>query len=393
MPPTVSQADLQAFADNLQVSPAGPLTPAVGQAVQVSALVDNHPTVTGTQAADLLLHGVTFPSVTDDTVTGPLTLVGVTGDPGFIGHMNLPVAVPVTVAVQWKITTDSAGNNPLPADQFSAPGGLTGYVLNVLFAPQIVLVGSSPATSSVFITAEITVQAGALSATPANPPVVEVQLPSIPLPQLVALYRWANFAATLNGQDGYVLLLVPNSSPVSDNYAQLLQSLDTLAGQLSTLSAIASMAALGTGLAMLASTALSQVNIVMEHTPIIRGTDGIDDTGHVQTSFPWWDPFGWNHMSAGDSIRSMILIGPVGTKFHCFNDFNWNTDQGDFTLATGVAAVAFVKDLGSASPASGPLGNEITVIDPPTGQRWFLHKITTFADEISSVKWEDTSAG
>ena len=69
----------------------------------------------------------------------------------------------------------------------------------------------------------------------------------------------------------------------------------------------------------------------------------------------------------------------------CFNAREFASHEGQINITTGAGLMTTVRDLGSASPPCDPAGN-ISVPRPPGG--WYpFHHVTTFGDELSSMRF------
>lgn len=310
-------------------------------------------------------------------VVGTQTLPGVPGTLNQLaGSLPIPVAVPVKVEVSWTVL-DADGVTPLaqgPAT-FSAPGGMTSSNLVLAFAPQIVELTNSVPVPVVrrFVRASVKLTVGAT--------VHSFDLPSIPLlvaavaiPTVAVFFLHANFASSSGDDEGAALIVVPSNSPLR-SLEQLQGTLDALDSTLSSLTAIADLAAFLLGVGELSAALAAQPHVQF------RVADEIDDLNDITLiSRAWYK----NDTEAEDELSSMILVGPPRKTLQCFNDRDQDDGEGQFDLTVGDKLHALIRNFDGAAPVSGPDGSEITIVKAPPGG-WF--NPDGFNDELSSIRF------
>lgn len=312
--------------------------------------------------------------------------VDTSGVPGLIGKLKgmFPVAVPTTevpkMEVTWKIT-DDAGNALAQGTDFLAPGGLTSPALDVVFLPAFTRFdGAAPGTVGRKIIAHVKLSAG--TATPWENDVgpARVEIPTIPFPKVLALTVDIDF-------QGPSLIMVPGPSPINgiDHIKALLQPVRNV---ISTLGGIARFAEMLTGIDTLAGV-LDGTNVVFSKATTVNNLRDI-----TLVEKPWYEP----NLRAEDELSAFVYISPPppgersnDNKVEMCNARNLSTSEGKFTVNTGLSFVAICSNLHSAAPAVTPASAVsppvLTVNNPPAGQRWFFHNITTFGDELSSINF------
>jgi hypothetical protein len=109
---------------------------------------------------------------------------------------------------------------------------------------------------------------------------------------------------------------------------------------------------------------------------------------------------GWPaRVSAEDIMSSLIVIGPAGTKVHCFNAPDFSDREGDFLVTVGPENVVLCRSLMRrtvADPTPDYMPDVLTpdvprrlvVLRPPDFLKGPFHVIT-FRDELSSVRFEE----
>lgn len=311
------------------------------------------------------------PAVT--SVGGLVTLPGV---PGLLGQLkgSLPLStaasLPVTATVTWEVL--DANGTPLASDQFSSPTGLTGPRLAVAFLPEFVELGADvPAPRTRSLRVGVLLSAGGVTVGPRTLPAVPVVVPPVPVPTVLALFLHKDFAPTSGGDDGAVLVIVPDSSPLGSVEA-LNPVLDQLAALGSALQNLASLAGFVTGVGLLRG-ALAQPHVVFRKSDSIGNFNNID---LIQRGFLE------NDTEAEDELSSLIFLGRPGRGAHCCNSRDLSNGEGDFTVAAGSTLMALVRNLHSIAPAV-ELGTLTVGRTPPGG----VFSASNFGDELSSMEF------
>ena len=382
--------ELNSLRDTLAIA-TDTATPTIGQLVQ--AVINPGPgELEVTSLADTVVtfdwfgKGVAFANATpgDKTVTGPLKIFDLTsippsvvpGVPGLIGQITgtIPIPSPVDVSmnVTWTLRSGPQPTDPLliAGTDYVAPSGLSAAAATVLFLPQTVEATSgtpTPAAVTRYIHAAVTLSGAGVTTTPRNLPAIPVTVPGVGIPTVLLTSIDANLL-------GAALVMVPANSPFT-SLAALTPALNTLQSTLAPLSTVARFAAFLAGLSDLVGPLVSQPNIQFRQADSIAN---LNDITLIQRA--WYE----NDTEAEDELSSIIVIGHTGRNVECFNARDFGTGEGKFTLTVPGQLVAFSKNLHSATPASGPNGNELTVNNAATGG-WFY--TGSFGDSLSSVRF------
>jgi hypothetical protein len=301
------------------------------------------------------------------------------GVPGLIGKLKgkIPVAIPSeaapTLTVNWKIQDDN-GNDLIDGTDFLAPAGLGNTTLDVVFLPAFTLFdGTVPPPVGRNIIAVVTLTAGADSWN-GNIGPVRVLIPAVPFPKVLALTVDTDF-------QGPALIIVPGASAITsiEHIRTLLQPVRNVIG---TLTSVVRLAEMLIGIDTL-SGILDATNIVFSKADSIGNLNDI-----TLVSRPWYE----NDTEAEDELSAFVYIAPppppetTENEVECYNDRHLKTGEGKFTVNTGTSFVALCRDLHSATPSVIPASAVLTVNNAPDGWRW-AHSITSFGDELSSIKF------
>lgn len=312
-------------------------------------------------------------------ITGATGIIGgIIGTPGLLGQLKgtLPLPVqgsfPVQASVQWHVLDDA--HNPLPATEFSAPGGLTGTSVAVAFAPATTELtdAAPPPPQQRFLRASVTLTAGSVTTPSRDLPDLPIVVPALPIPTVLALFLHTNFEPRQNDDDGAALIVVPQSSPLR-SVGQLQGVLNTLQSAVGNLTAFGSFASFLLGLGDLVQAVAVQPAANVQ----FRAADSIanlNDITLIQRGFFE------NDTEAEDELSSLILIGREGRGVRCSNDRNDNAGQGQFTVTTTANLFAVIRDLDGTSP--NVEGGAISVGTVPPGG---LFTPNRFNDELSSI--------
>lgn len=327
------------------------------------------------------------PAALDASTIGPKPITGATGiiggivgTPGLLGQLKgtLPLPVngtfPLQATVTWQVL-DAAGN-PLPAAQFSAPGGLAGPSIAVAFAPDTIELTDAPSTDVLpkqrLLRATVTLSAGSVTTTSRDLPDLPILVPPLPIPTVLALFLHANFQPRSGDDDGAVLIVVPESSPLR-SAGQLQGALNTLQSVVGNLTAFGGFAAFLLGLGDLIHAVSVQPNVQFRAANSISN---LNDITLIQRA--WYE----NDTEAEDELSSLILISRKDHGARCSNDRDNDAGEGQFTVKTNDKLFAVLRDLDGASPSVE--GGTISIDTPPPGGIFNPDK---FNDELSSLEF------
>lgn len=299
--------------------------------------------------------------------------VDASGVPGLIGKLRgtIPVAVPTTTAPQltvvWSVE-DDAGAVLAEGAEYLAPGGLNAPTLDLIFLPAFTLFdGTVPPPAGRRVFAQVTLQAGGQNWAGQIGP-ARVVVPVIPFPKVMALALDTEF-------QGAALIMVPDVSAINgiDHIRTLLQPVRNAIG---TLTSVARFAEMLVGINVLSSI-LDATNIVFSKA---NPANNLNDITLIQRA--WYE----NDTEAEDELSAFVYIAPPRNAVELFNARNLSTSEGKFTVSTGTEFVALCRSLHSAAPTVTPGGASLVVDNPPAGGAlWW--SITSFGDEVSSVRF------
>ncbi len=287
------------------------------------------------------------------------------------GNIPIPIEVPVTVVVQWAVL-DSAGN-PVGGASYAADPSLTALDLSITFVPAVVELTSlaTPPLTRFQVQATLTISAGGTALPPFSLPAIPVDVPAIAIPTVVAFFRHSHFAARSGDSPGFVLIVVPNGSPLG-NASQVTSVLTTLRNQLNNLTSVASFASLLLGVGELINAISAQPHVTFRKADSNDSIRNLNDITMIQNGMFT------NDIEAEDEISSMIVVGPNGRRVSCFGARRKTHGEGFFTVVVSARLHATVRSLSAANPTSGPVGGELIVGSPAENG--------TFNDMISSME-------
>jgi len=312
-------------------------------------------------------------------ITGATGIIGgIAGTPGLLGQLQgtiplpAPGTFPVSVNVTWLVLDEN--HNQLAANQFNAPSGLNGTNVAVAFAPETTELtdGPLPSPKQRFLRAQVTLSAGSVTTGQRSLPDLPVLVPPLPIPTVLALFLHANFQPRSGDDDGAVLVVVPQSSPLR-SIGQLQPVLTTLQSTIGNLTSFGSFATFLLGLGDLVQALGAQPYVQFRAADAINN---LNDITLIQRS--WYE----NDTEAEDELSSLILIGREGRGAACFNDRDRNDDEGKFTVKTTENLFVIVRDLDGKNPAAE--GGSITIDKQPPGG---LFNPDKFNDELSSFEF------
>jgi hypothetical protein len=342
----------------------------------------------GGPIADPEVLAGTFGSLVDPFTEGDVTKPGVPGLLGRVtGSFQLPMDVTTTstlavdVQVQWHVRDEDG--NPIADVSWSDgtqsgtgdPPVLAGNEaladLALTFSAAFVELTSAPEpTAQRSVSASIRLSAGSTSTGWVDLPPVTVLIAAIPVPTALVLFQDGNFADNK-------LLVVPATSPIVDPARDTLKTaLDAVNDALNALGGAVGLASFFVGNLQTVKDALDAGgNFHFRKTDSIGNLNSIDLEGGLL-----------NDTEAEDEFSSLVFVGPPRRQVQAFNARNFSDSEGQMNVTIGPELLVLAGQLHSNSPASDPPGR-ISVPKAPTGSRPVLHSITTFGDELSSLRF------
>ena len=273
------------------------------------------------------------------------------GVPGLLGQVggSIPMLMnmPVTASVVWSVQLGTLlptrkGFAPevqwvdlVPGKDFLAPNGLVGTALDLIFAPKFKEYDGLESSSTIYVSATVTLRAGDQTvsiAPPTNSLVSPLRLPvtllDLGIPRVAAMFRHANYAAQSGGDSGFVFVMVPGGYPfqVFNQLAPLLTHIQTTLG---TLNSFVHIAGYLTGLDNLLSAVPAQPDIQF------RAADKVDDLEDIVfeeggITNAWFD------YDADDDVSSIIFLGIPGSVFDLFGDSGCQAGHHEIVVTTGI---------------------------------------------------------
>jgi hypothetical protein len=158
----------------------------------------------------------TLPKLEENTATASDALSGVPGLLGqLVGTVPVPVMAPVQVTVEWKVFKD--GVEVASSDttwKVLGSGPDVQFVFAEVFAE---LTNAGPTLAHFDIVARVTLSVGSDSTAPIDLQPVPVDIPTVGIPSIAALFNTTQFGGANPGidDDKAVMLLVPNNSPLN----------------------------------------------------------------------------------------------------------------------------------------------------------------------------------
>lgn len=342
----------------------------------------------GAPIADPELLAGTFSALVDPFTEGDATKPGVPGVLGRVtGTFQLPIdvtktaSVSVQLEVQWHIRDE--GGNPIAdvawndGTQFGIgePPVLSGSealadLTLTLSAVFVELTAADPPLAQRSVSASIRLSAGTSSTGWIDVPPVTLLIAAIPVPTALILFQDSNFRDNK-------LVVVPSTSLINDPAKQALKdAFDNLNTALGGLGAAVGLAAFFVGHLQAVKDAIDAGgNFNFRKTDSISNLNDIDLEGGLV-----------NDTEAEDNFSSLVLIGPPRRKVQTFNARSFSNSEGQMDVVVGPELLVLASSLHTNSPGSDPPG-QISVPKAPTGSRFFMHDITSFGDELSSLRF------
>lgn len=313
------------------------------------------------------------------------------GVPGLIGalagtiplpiEVTAPATFPVTVDVRWRVrdangqtvaevswslagTPAVSGTGGDIAPPFGRAMDALTLAFDLFFAELVS--GALPVVHR-GLEASVRLQAAGVTTGWIDLPPVDLAVPAILVPTIALFFQDTNFQS-------HTLVVVPASSPLDQNTVE--NAVGTLRDTLAPLQATFSFLGAFLGAADTVANLLNSGSITFRKADQIANLSDIDIGGGIFDT-------------AEDELSSVILVGPPHRRVQGFNGRDFGTSEGEIDFTVGIELIVQVANLHSASPASDPPGH-VNVPFPPGGSRFLFHDITTFGDELSSLRfaWE-----
>jgi hypothetical protein len=313
-----------------------------------------------------------------------------TGVPGAVGSVvgSLPLAATTSIAPTLTITWDVLDENGVvlaAGSGYLAPNGVHSPELSVVIAPPLVALGSTVSTVKRTLRATITLTVQtATGPITSNDPVsgapvtltLDLMVPALAIPTLCALFLDRTF-------EGAVLVVVPKDSPLKGiaEAQSLLNEIESVGSSLRSLAGFLNL--------FLGVQALSRALSAQPHVQF-RAQASIDDLNDITLiQRAWYE----NDTEAENELSSLIFLGIDGKSevLECFNNRDCKLIQGAFSVTAKGGHVVLVENLHVAAPVSDPAG-AVTVLQPPTSVNPNV-RVTTFGDELSSLRWKPAPIG
>jgi hypothetical protein len=172
---------------------------------------------------------------------------------------------------------------------------------------------------------------------------------------------------------GISLIVVPASSPLGQS--EISGALETLRTALDPFDDLLTILSFVVGEVSAIQGILASAKIVFRKADELKNLNDIDLEGGLL-----------NDTEAEDELSSLIFFGPPRRQVQCFNARNFSASEGQMNVTLGAELIVEVQNLHSNSPASAPSGR-VSVPRAPTGSRFLFHDITSFGDELSSLRF------
>jgi len=345
------------------------------------------------------------------------------GTPGVFGLLTgavpIPIQVPVSVEVKWKVKKNDAEIQP--GQGYLAPKGLSSPILELVFLAlkiEELDASFSPAPDHYTISATVTVKALGLSSGPvevpdpkANPPLppITLDIPAIlGIPTVLALFRHSNYAVKSGDDLGSALLVVPNNAalksandlvPVLDTLRETITRLQSFKQEtVSTLDLATFLLGLGTLIDAVNDQpqfqlAVAKFEPVKKDDVVVREAHGIPNLDQIIFSESGWRVFPprmGGKDDAADEASAVILISVGGNGVKLWGDPSFS-DQGD-SLGDHLSLELFVGPVGWATiqTLDGEFKQPTDVAVFPPGafvQNVINRNPKNFNDTISSIEF------
>ena len=306
----------------------------------------------GTSVATALAStsgGEPFPPPVGPTlpVLNPLGTPVTTNVTGTLSQLFGTFALPslkIGATIDWTVrrqidpTDPSKGAQTLAEGQdFVATSGLASPSISLVLPPTFVEMRldtlTDPQLDRACLIATVTLSLAGETLKFSLPP-LEILLLPLPIPTIVALFDQGNFNVSYGGS---VLIMVPARSALSSAKA-LFTTLQRIEGVIDAIRGIAGIAGWLLGLDELIGALPDQTRI-----RFIAG-DQVPKLSAVQIQpGPLWGLLPGRTFD--DATRSLFVFGVPGTTVKFFNDVNFKTDQGHYTVTLQLSPFVAIREL------------------------------------------------
>lgn len=197
----------------------------------------------------------------------------------------------------------------------------------------------------------------------------DIRIYELPIPKILALFRHGNFAATDNGNEGFVVVMVPSNSTL-DSLPAVKSLLKTMEGVFANLNWLSDFASTATQLGLLGQHIADQPK-----SAFVVGARKSLNGVHL-TNCPVIPVCG---LDANDQISSIIFVAAPGYRSYFFSDKDYDQGEGYFYLTAPTEIVVRVQSLRSTKPDTDPNGRITVVKKDDDGNR--------FGDSLSSIRF------
>ena len=326
------------------------------------------------------------PTITE-TVLGDLDLQGTGGLlDQLAGTVPVPAPIPVQLDVEWTVTL--AGSFELAEGVgLVSEGGLSGprisFVLVPTFESPILIVEMTDDTTPPSFPAELRATVKLSIADPGGGTIEEERVLSVPflaapieIPTVLALFRHTNFESGGGKEDGFVLVMVPENSPLKTSAGAINRVFAQLDETLGPLRTVAGLGDFLLGIRVFGAALAAQPHVRMRAVNEIRD---LDDIHMIREELLGVDVLN-RDTRANDRISSLVLVGPPERAVECFNDENFKTGEGWFSVRLDLGMAAIVRTLHVGDPVS-VVGEDLVTVEVRNDDS------NRFGDSMSSVRF------
>jgi transposase len=303
----------------------------------------------------------TLPSIAGDAANALSGVPGLIGQ--LVGAIPVPVMAPVELTVTWKVTRNGNDVASGPTTwELIGSGADVQFVFAQVFTE---LTSAGPTLAHFQVLATVTLTVGSDTVNTVLPPVL-VDVPTIGIPSMAALFNTTQFGGASPGTDDdkAVMILVPSNSPISDLNSLNQHIMDAtsavngvLSGPLVDATTAAQLALFLTGLGRFSSAVSTYVGGAAKWPARVVVGDSNDGVGDL-SAVPYDDEF-----LAGDNfddeVYSLILLAIPTVHLLLTTDDNYK--KTSLTVTTGPEMVVGVPDfanLGNVIP-TGAMGTAV----------------------------------
>lgn len=304
----------------------------------------------------------------------------------------------VNIALQWSVSGGQLPGRLLSvSNQTRIQGASNAPIFDVVFLPQLIeRTNDSPNSVQFAIEVSLILSVKILDQAIDIPPIklkVPIQLPTLPIPVLLGLFRHAGFAIKDGNKPGFLMLIVPTDSPfnvaanateqlVKEELADLFEVATTLDRILGLFSGVTQPILPG-GLDKLVEAIRAIGGFVLNGITVTTDTAISNLNKAKMINNPFF--FKFNDIEAENEITSLILIGGAGVKIKLFRERNFDSGGGRLEVSTSTALVSLISNLSHKEPTASPDATRAVVPNPGDVDREFWSD-RHFSDSISSLQ-------